>query len=151
MKNNKELKLYNILFPIWALILIPTVWLVVLPVNFLVDSLVILITMKIIGVVAKKEMYKKSILKVWIFGFLSDIIGSAFLIFTMWILELPNEGDDLYLTIPAILISAVFIFIFNYFVSFKGYDKATKFKMALNLAIFTAPYTFLIPLEWIYY
>ncbi len=150
MSDNKEIRMYNILFPIWALMLIPTAWLVVLPANFIVDSLVILITMGVIGVAAKRKTYKKSILKVWLFGFLSDIIGAAFLLVTMWILELPNEGDDLYLTVPAILIAAAFIFIFNYFISFKGHDKRTRFKMAFNLAIFTAPYTFLIPLEWIY-
>lgn len=150
MKRNKELRLYNILFPIWALMLIPTAWLVVLPANFIIDSLVILITMKMIGVLAKGEMYKKSIIKVWIFGFVSDIIGAAFLLLTMWVLELPNQGDDLYLTLPAMLIAAMFIFIFNYSISFKGYDRKIRFKMALSLAILTAPYTFLIPLEWIY-
>ena len=146
----KEVRLYNILFPIWFLLFIPITWVVVLPANFVIDSLVILITMKMIGVKFKKRMYKESILKVWGFGFLADIIGSAFLFVTMWILELAIPGEDyLYLAI-AVLISAVFIFIFNYRVSFKGYDKRTRFRMALSLSILTAPYTFLIPLNWIY-
>lgn len=146
----KEMRLYNILFPIWFLLFIPITWVVVLPANFVIDSLVILITMKMIGVKFKKRMYKESILKVWGFGFLSDIIGAAFLFVTMWILELAVPGEDyLYLAI-AVLISAIFIFIFNYKISFKGYDRNTRFKMALSLAILTAPYTFLIPLDWIY-
>ena len=146
----KEMRLYNILFPIWFLLFIPITWVVVLPANFVIDSLVILITMKMIGVKFKKRMYKESILKVWGFGFLADIIGAAFLFVTMWILELAIPGEDyLYLAI-AVLISAVFIFIFNYRVSFKGYDKRTRFRMALSLSILTAPYTFLIPLNWIY-
>ena len=144
------MRLYNILFPIWFLLFIPITWVVVLPANFVIDSLVILITMKMIGVKFKKRMYKESILKVWGFGFLSDIIGAAFLFVTMWILELAVPGEDyLYLAI-AVLISAIFIFIFNYKISFKGYDRNTRFKMALSLAILTAPYTFLIPLDWIY-
>ena len=144
------MRLYNILFPIWFLLFIPITWVVVLPANFVIDSLVILITMKMIGVKFKKRMYKESILKVWGFGFLADIIGAAFLFVTMWILELAIPGEDyLYLAI-AVLISAVFIFIFNYRVSFKGYDKRTRFRMALSLSILTAPYTFLIPLNWIY-
>lgn len=146
----KEMRLYNILFPIWFLLFIPITWVVVLPANFVIDSLVILITMKMIGVKFKKRMYKESILKVWGFGFLSDIIGAAFLFVTMWILDLAVPGEDyLYLAI-AVLISAIFIFIFNYKISFKGYDRNTRFKMALSLAILTAPYTFLIPLDWIY-
>lgn len=148
--KNKESKLYNILFPIWFIVLIPVSWLVILPGNFIIDSLVLLITMRAIGIVGKKEMYKKSILKVWGFGFLADIIGAAFLFLTMWVFELAVSGEDyLYLAI-AVLISAIFIFIFNYKISFKGYDRNTRFKMALSLAILTAPYTFLIPLDWIY-
>ena len=148
--KNKETKLYNILFPIWFIILIPMSWLVILPGNFIIDSLVLLLTMKAIGIVGRKEMYKKTILKIWLFGFISDIIGAAFLFVTIMGFELALPGEDyLYLTI-AVLISAVFIFIFNYKVSFKGYDRATRFKMALSFAIFTAPYTFLIPLDWIY-
>ena len=148
--KNKEIKLYNILFPIWFIILIPMSWLVILPGNFIIDSLVLLLTMKATRIVGRKEMYKKTILKIWLFGFISDIIGAAFLFVTIMGFELALPGEDyLYLTI-AVLISAVFIFIFNYKVSFKGYDRATRFKMALSFAIFTAPYTFLIPLDWIY-
>ncbi len=150
MKNNKEIRFYNILFPIWFLLFIPLAWVVVLPANFIIDSLVILITMKLIGVEFKKKMYKKSIFKVWCLGFLSDAIGAAFLFLTMWVFELAVPGEDyLYLAI-AVLISAIFIFIFNYKISFKGYDRNVRFKMALSLAILTAPYTFLIPLNWIY-
>ncbi len=148
--SKKYLRLNNILFPIWFLLFIPMTWVVVLPANFIVDSLVILITMNMIGVKFKKSMYKQSILKVWGLGFLADVIGAAFLFLTMWVFELAVPGEDyLYLAI-AVLISAIFIFIFNYNISFKGYDKRTRFKMALSLSILTAPYTFLIPLEWIY-
>ena len=39
-KNN--LRLYNILFPIWLFWLWPTViWLVILPANFVIDTLVL--------------------------------------------------------------------------------------------------------------
>ena len=147
----KDLKLYNIIFPIWLLLLVPPVWLLVLPANFIVDSLVILITMDAIGITRKKKMYKKSIFKVWIFGFLSDIIGTLFVLGASIIFNEGGLGDDPAFTIPGVIIAAVMIFIFNYLISFKRYDKATRFKMAISLAIFTAPYTFLIPTSWIYY
>ena len=146
--KNKEIRFYNILFPIWMLMLIPTAWIAVLPINFIVDSLVILITMKAIGVKYKGKMYRKSILKVWIFGFVADMIGAGALLGAMYADIF--RGDEIYLTLPAMLIAALFIFIFNYKISFKEYDKATRLKMAINLAIFTAPYTFLIPISWIY-
>ena len=44
----KEIKLYNVIFPIWMLILIPPLWLVVLPGNFLIDLLVLYISMRIL-------------------------------------------------------------------------------------------------------
>ena len=150
MKPTKEIRLYNLLFPIWFLMFAPLAWLIVLPANFIIDSLVILLTMKQLGIKFKKTMYKRTILKVWSFGFLADIIGAAFLFLTMFVFELGSQGDEPYLTIPAILIAAVFIFILNYKVSFKDYDKSVRFKMALNLALLTAPYTFMIPLSWIY-
>jgi hypothetical protein len=129
---------------------VPLAWLIVLPANFIIDSLVILLTMKHLGIKFKKTMYKRTILKVWSFGFLADIIGAAFLFLTMFVFELGSRGDELYLTIPATLIAGILIFILNYKISFKDYDKSVRFKMALNLALLTAPYTFMIPLSWIY-
>ena len=150
MKNGKEIKLYNILFPIWFLLLIPTAWVAILPFNFIVDSLVILLAMKIIGINSKWKMYKRSILKVWIFGFISDIIGSLVMLGALYVND-GIRGDELYLTIPAVMIAAIFIFIFNYFISFKYCDRREKFIMSICLAVMTAPYTFMIPLNWIYY
>lgn len=147
MKNNK---IYNVLFPIWLLYLYPVTWLIIIPGNFIIDSLVLIISMFILKIVNKKELYKKSILKIFIIGFLSDIIGALFLLITALLLELSQTGDDLYLTIPAVIISLVLIFLGNYFFTFKKLDKKLRFKLSLILAVVTAPYTFLIPISWIY-
>lgn len=37
----KEVRLYNVLFPIWLLWIFPQVWLVLLPGNLLIDCLVL--------------------------------------------------------------------------------------------------------------
>ena len=148
--KNKEVKLYNILFPLWLVIIFPVSWLVIVPGNFIIDSLVLLIAMSAMKIAHRKEMYKKTILKVWLFGFISDFIGAGFLFIAFYVLELPGQGDDLYLTAPATLLAAICIFIFNYLISFKDYDRKTRFKMALTFALFTAPYTFLVPMAWIY-
>ena len=149
--KNKDIRLYNILFPIWMILLIPTAWLVILPGNFIVDSIVLLLAMRGMKIPYKKKMYGHTIFKVWIFGFIADIIGALVILGAMTLFELNIQGDELYLTLPATLIAALFIFIFNYKISFKDYDKKIKIKMALIFAIFTAPYTFLIPLSWIYF
>ena len=146
----KDVKLYNVLFPMWFLMLIPVVWLVVLPGNFLIDSIVLLIAMKCMQIQERKTFYKKHILWIFGFGLLSDLVGSAFMFLTAYVLELGTYGDELYLTIPAILIAAVCIFLLNYFVTFRKLDKEQAKKLALTYAIATAPYTFLIQSSWIY-
>ena len=146
----KEIKLYNVLFPIWLLMLFPVCWLFIIPGNFIIDSLVLIISMYALKINDKKQFYKKNILKIFIFGFLSDIIGSLFLLL-MFVLEIGQMGDEPYLTIPGLLISAGLIFVFNYFITFKKIDKKLRFKLSFIYTIITAPYTFLIPMSWIYY
>lgn len=150
MNKKQEIRLYNILFPIWMLMLIPTAWVAVLPINFIVDSLVLIIAAKKIGIL-EKGMYKKHILKVWIFGFVADLIGAAALLGAMYLFEDGLQGDELIITLPAMLVAAVMIFVLNYRFSFSDIDKRSRLKMALSFAIITAPYTFLIPISWIYY
>ena len=149
MKYNNDFKLYNVIFPIWMLLIFPTAWIAVLPANFIVDSLVLIIAAKQIGIWSR-EIYKKHIIKVWIFGFIADLIGAALMLGAMWLFELDIQPDDLRMTIPATLITALLIFILNYSICFKDLYKKARLRMALSFAIFTAPYTFLIPLSWIY-
>ena len=142
-------KLYNVLFPVWMLVLFPAVWIVVLPGNFIIDSLVLVLGMRVLNISDKKTFYKKSIFKIFCFGLLSDLIGSAML-FLFLALELVTRGDELYVTIPAVLLSAAMIFVFNYFVTFKAIPKEERVKLSLTFAVITAPYTFLIPTAWLY-
>lgn len=146
----KEIKLYNLIFPVWLLFIFPIAWLVIVPANFIVDSLVLLLGMIKINIIDKKGFYKKHIFKVFIFGMLADIIGALYMFLMMFVFETAERGDELYLTIPGLLISLVMIFVFNYFITFKDLEKKERFKLALIIAIVTAPYTFLIPINWYY-
>ena len=74
--KKKSIKLYNVIFPIWLLWLIPMTWVIVLPANFLIDLLVVVLTMKYLKVKEIKLNAKSVILKVWIFGFIADFIGT---------------------------------------------------------------------------
>ena len=151
MINKKnDIKLYNVLFPFWMLLLLPQVWLIVLPGNFIIDSLVLIISMILLKIPDKKQYYKRHIFKIYGFGMLSDIIGSAYMLLLMMVFRVGRMGDEPYLTIPALIISAALIFIFNYFVTFKNTDKALRLKLSVILAIVTAPYTFLVPSSWLY-
>lgn len=150
MEKTSGIKLYNVLFPVWMLLLFPQVWLIVLPGNFIIDSLVFLISMRVLKITLKKQWYKKHILQIFAFGMLSDLIGAASLLGVMMAFEIGVRGDELYLTVPAMLLSAGMIFVLNYFVTFRKADRELRMKLALIFAIVTAPYTFLIPTSWLY-
>ena len=151
MKNkNNDIKLYNVLFPFWMLLLFPQVWAIVLPGNFIIDSLVLIISMFALKIAEKKVFYKRHILPIFGFGMLSDIIGAAYMFLLMWAFEVGSMGDELYLTLPALFIAGALIFVLNYFVTFKKTDKTLRLKLSLIFALVTAPYTFLVPSSWLY-
>lgn len=167
----KEVKLYNIIFPIWLLIFFPPIIFITLAGNFVIDSLVILACVSIfklaINSEERKSFYKNSIIKVWLFGFLADIIGAAIL-FILGILgeyfglsyELVSAIDfdpfsnplAVMIIVFAMLVSALFIFLYNYKITFRELikDNSVRFKVALTIAIVTMPWTFLLPTKWFY-
>lgn len=167
----KEIKLYNVIFPIWLLIFFPPVVFIAMAGNFLIDSLVIMACFYGFKLAARedfKRFYRISIIKVWFFGFLADFIG-AVILFILGILgdsfglsyEFINAINyDPFSNILAVLVilfamlvSALFIFLFNYKVTFKELiiDTSTRMKVALTIAIVTIPWTFLLPTKWFYY
>lgn len=173
MRDRSSIKIYNMIFPIWLLWLFPLTWIIILPGNFIIDSLVVLITLKVLNINDKKSIYKKIILKVWGNGFLADIIGTIIMIISVVIenflpvnsrkwwydnLSMPvaySPFKSIYSVlwiIVAIIITAFFIYLFNYKISFKNLDieEKLKKKLAISLAIFTAPYLFLLPTMWFY-
>jgi len=158
--------LYNVMFPIWFLLIFPYAWLVVLPVNFIIDSGVILLSYKHKKENNIKNKYFKSIFFIWTLGFLADIVGGIILlslqnidnhIFNEYISTPLNVNPldnwySLFFMLIIIAISGLMIFIFNYFLSFRkiGFDKKKKKHYALILAIFTSPYVFLFPSQIAY-
>ena len=145
-----ETKLYNVIFPIWLLIILPVTWIVVLPVNFIIDLLVVTLTLKFMKIQNIKSTIKAVILKVWIFGFISD-----------WWYEhiVKAVAYDPFSSIYAVLwitvcifITGILIYFFNYKISFKKASLTIleKKRLALSVAIFTAPYLFYLPTKWFY-
>ena len=170
MKNErkyfKEIILYNVMFPMWLLFIFPMTWLLVIPANFIIDSLVLFLGMYILHIKEKLELYKKTIFWIFLFGFVADILGGIILLITQFVesdgffyeyLTAPvaqNPFDNVYAllyTCGAVLTSAVLIYVFNRFISFrKVYSKKIKRILSLLLAIITAPYLFLVPTSSLY-
>lgn len=165
------MKVYNVIFPIWMLLFFPPVIFIALAGNYVIDSLVIIacfflfkLTNQGLGL---KIFYKKSILKVWLFGFLADIIGAVFLFLVLIVgsgLGLPYEIEAgiaydpfsspmaVVIIIISMVITSLFIFLFNYHFTFRSLivEKALRVKVALTIAIITTPWTFLLPTKWFY-
>lgn len=146
----KDIRLFNVIFPLWLLLLAPQAWLIVLPGNFLIDSAVLLISLLILKIGEKKQWYKQYILKIYAFGMLSDIIGSVYLLLMMTIFDVGSLRFENILTFSALILSAVLIFVFNYFVTFRKIEKELRFRLSMVFAIVTAPYTFIVPTSWLY-
>lgn len=172
MKMN-SIKLYNVIFPVWILWLIPTTWIIVLPANFFIDLLVVLLVMKCLKINNVKQNVKSIIFRVWIFGFVADFIGTVLMISASiidfsyntrlgkwWYNNITNAVSynpfsNIYAIIwvtISVFITAFFIYIFNYKFCLKksDLDNNQKKKLSLSLAILTAPYLFYLPTAWLY-
>jgi hypothetical protein len=167
----KEIKLYNVLFPIWMLLFLPPVVFITLLGNFIIDSLVVIGIFAVFKLSTRqmevKSFYKRSVLRVWLFGFTADMIGACCLLgldIYADLLGIPYEiisavsydpfGHPASFAIVAfaMLISGFLIFIFNYRFTFARQieDKGLRFKTAMTVAVVTIPWTFLIPMRWFY-
>ena len=160
MKQDRSIRLYNVMFPIWFFFFLPPIWLVMLPVNFGVDTLVLMLSARRQQVEDRKALWKKHILPVWGIGFLSDLIGAG-LVFLIYLVVAESPLVDTWMnpvlfpgttiiSIPGVVLAGVMIYILNRKLTFRksALDPAVIHKLCLHLAIFTAPYTMLIPLYW---
>ncbi len=164
----RNTKIYNVMFPVWILWLFPITWIVVLPANFIIDLCVVALTMKYLKMTDIKGKAKSVILRVWIMGFVADIIGSLFMFVgnlidfgNEWIMDkvvIPlstNPFDSIWAVLWVTLCTAFtgfLIYQFNKRWCLEKTDLTEEEckKIALSLAIFTAPYLFYLPTTWIY-
>ena len=167
----KGVKLYNVIFPIWMLLLFPQMWLISMPANFVIDFLVLYFSMKYLQIEQAKEKAKSVIWKTWGVGFGADIVGGFFMflvplievdmetVFGKWWYEnmtnavmydpFENVYALLFVTL-CVIITSLLIYIINKKWCLKSLEitEAQRQKIALYLAIFTAPYLFYLPTKW---
>ena len=160
MKKDNSVRLYNVMFPIWFFFFFPVTWLLILPVNFGVDSLVLMLSARKQQLEERKALWKKHILPVWGIGFLSDLIGAG-LVFLIYLVVADSPLVDTWMnpvyfpgtciiSLPGVVLAGVMIYFLNKKLTFRKseLDPMVIHKLCLHLAIFTAPYTMLIPLYW---
>lgn len=141
-------------------------WLVLIPLNYLIDLLVLKLSLK--GREVPEGFARDNTWKICIAGFVSDLAGAAALLAIMLIAG-SFDGPIIETIAPAlnmnpfrnvwsflacmlgIFIAALVIFFLDRTVLKKsGLDESIASHSALMLAVFTAPYLFLFPSAIIY-
>ncbi len=154
--ERKGLRLYNVLFPMWLFYLFPTgVWLLLLPANFAIDTLVLRWGAKRLCLPDAAGLWRRSILRVWGLGFLSDLLGAGLILGLQLLIDAVGLTWDTFffpgvtlLSLPGVVLAGFCIYTFNARYSFTGcgLTQAQIRQMSRLLALFTAPYAMLIPL-----
>lgn len=149
----RDIKLYNLIFPMWGIyfyaILFPYFFVLLLPANFIVDTVMLLLLFFLFKVPEKKELYRRGIWKAWGFGFLADFLAAGVLVIISSAVSLPfhiyapfsSVGAFLFATVGVVL-AGVLIYFFHIKFVWKGIllEEGKKKKIALGMAILTAPY-----------
>ncbi len=177
MRKKQSVTLYNILFPIWMLVWIPSpLWLLLIPLNFIIDYLVLYKSLPVDversknfpGSVPRKAFCNTYAWKICAAGFAADFIGSLFL-FAAFMITSSHKPDSLQaishglglnpfenaaaflIVVVAILLAAYCIYRFDrYILKRAGLPEGQSKTSALWLAVVTAPYLFLLPSEILY-
>lgn len=147
----------NIFFPTWMLPAFPTlIWPVLIAGNLAVDSLVLFLWARSRQISDIKAIWKKSILRICLFGFLADLLASAFLYLIVAISDSFGADFNVYWGIGSslygglgCLVAFLLIWFFNCKFTLRktGLSQGQVKSAALTIAIFTTPYFLLIPTE----
>ena len=106
-----DTRLYNILFPLWILIWIPSwLWFFLIPANYLFDRIILGLSLK--DRPDRKVLLRKNTWKICIAGFLSDLAGAGLMFGVTMLLQDSRFEDtadaimwDPFSVFPALLIT----------------------------------------------
>ena len=166
MKNDKSVKLYNILLPLWLIIFLPSyLWLGLIPLNYIIDRVVLRWSL---GDMPDKGLFcRKHTWKICLAGFFSDLVGSLILLGIS--IPASEKGERLYdighaimfdpfadpvgllIVAACIVVSAVCVyFLDKWILGMAGLEPGQVKRSAIRLALITAPYLYLFPSRLLY-
>ena len=172
MKRNENVRLYNILLPLWILLFWPSaLWLVLIPANYLIDRFVLRWSL---GEMPEKGAFcRRHTWKICLAGFASDLAGACILFGVFMCSAVAGEnapfrellekveygvGFNPFSHIGAFLVTAlsvaaagICIFLLDRKLLRKaGLNAEQAKKSAVRLALITAPYLYFFPSELLY-
>ena len=167
MSSKKGVTLYNLIFPVWILLWFPSwLWLIIIPANYIIDRLIFTILGKHYKPELTNDFYRNNTWKLFLRGFGADFIGMLFLLVPTIILDtvfdsvsavqnfthdlqynLYNNPLAVIYTLLAVALAGLLIFLFDRRALRKMgvFTEEQAKKIALFMAIFTAPYLYLLP------
>lgn len=77
----KQTRVYNVILPVWLLVLFPQLLIFVIPGNLLVDCAVLSLTLLALKHTQKAAVMKRLWWKFWLLGFAADAVGVAWMFF----------------------------------------------------------------------
>lgn len=160
-------RLYNILLPVWLLVLMPQAWLVVLPANLAVDVLVLSAALRLTGCRDRRAVLRRTWWQVWLFGFLADGVGAVwmFLIYPVCLLwpalerSVGRAGDNPFAhplaflwTLLGVAAAGAVIYLLDRWALGKcpQLTPGQRRKISLAFAVCTAPWLFFLPISVLY-
>ena len=164
--KKREVRLYNMILPVWLLWIFPPMLLIILPVNLVIDTAVLSLTLRALKRTDRERLMKRLWWRVWWRGFTADAAGVAWLLLALVLSEMnfgrrrvfwqnwlggimgdPFSHPVSFLwTLMAVAIAGVCI----YYLDKKplrsaGLTEREAHRAALAMAVATAPWTFFIP------
>ena len=166
MKNDSNVRFYNILLPLWLIIFLPSyLWLGLIPLNYIIDRVVLRWSL---GDMPDKGLFcRKHTWKICLAGFFSDLVGSLILLgVSIPASEISEKFYDighaimfdpfsnligLLIVIASITVSAVCIYLLDKWILGRaGLGPEQVKRSAIRLALITAPYLYLFPSRLLY-
>ncbi|NPV91885.1 MAG: hypothetical protein HPY50_14055 [Firmicutes bacterium] len=148
----KEVKLNNVIFPLWFGLFVSPYVLIPIVCNLVLDGLIIYLGLYLNKAKLRAERLRVVVVKAWIFGFLADIVGvillllmDAYLPFFNSYMAWENPFSLLYYILVIIFVGWM-IYRFNYrLLAKEEVDEKAARRTALAMGIITAPWLFLLP------
>ncbi|MGE5454660.1 MAG: hypothetical protein ACM3O9_05635 [Methylocystaceae bacterium] len=152
----REIRHYNLIFPLIITIFLPPFIIIPLVGNLLIDGMVYYILLHQLTRLPKFPQLVRMVLPAWIIGFVADILGVTLLIAASELLPLNLDLIGIWTNIPTIIIVVLVIMLVGFIIYRlnlwllwrQGIELEICIIIALAMGIVTAPWFFLIPTTW---
>ncbi|MDO5717187.1 MAG: hypothetical protein Q4Q17_05245 [Tissierellia bacterium] len=168
MKNKRLYSGEFLFFPLWLLMIFPNKWIITIPFCVLMDVIALYLALRFVGAEQMGSRMRRFIPGVLLSGGICHLLGVGLLSLLMWIGTsfhfksklgtsiingVLNSYDKVYdILWPILLVIAIgaLIYTMNKKIIFSRskFTKEEIHKIALVIALVTAPYLFLFPVQW---